>query len=389
MKSLRLTLTFAVASLLTGGCLFGDDPAPKKSPGTVVEQGGDPATPGNPVATTPGGTSPISSAPPDTTPPASDKPGAPAPTSTTAAPAPRAGGAEKNVIKGVVRDEQGDPVRGARIRITGYTGKPNGLSSADYIKDAVTDASGAYRLAVPAGLYGVRGEADVAYDGKNYKSLYLHPADGNCEKQMSDGGIVKDFVFRLTGLQKCLTNPDPKNAGNYSGASVLLSHQSPKSLPGDAKLTLTLTPTGALADGSSGKPLTFTRTAANLVNFAGPLEMTNILHDIPLGRYRLAGHATLPNGSRQDLRFGPWNTNGAAASPVADYAFSFPAKAMLPYGIGQAEIAIYDAGWSGSSPSPHATAPVNPATTAPTTATTARPTTPSTCYAEYVGPIPC
>ena len=290
------------------------------------------------------------------------------------------------MIKGVVRDEQGDPVRGARIRIVGYTGNPNGLSGADYIKDAVTDAQGAYRLSVPAGLYGVSGEADVAYDNKNYKSLYLHPADGNCEKQMSEGGIVKDFVFRLTGLQKCLTNPDPKNPGFYSGASVLLSHQSPKSLPGDARLTLTLTPTGPLADGSAGKPVTFTRTVAALVNFAGPLETTNTLHDIPLGRYRLTGHATLPNGSRQDLRFGPWNTNGAAESPVADYAVSFPAKAMLPYGIGQAEIAVYDAGWSASAPSPHTT---TPATVAPTTPTTARPTTPSTCYSEHVGPIPC
>lgn len=378
MKFLRLTLTLTVVSLLTSGCLFGDDnPSPKESPGRVVGEGGEPpAAPGTTVATTPAATSPTSTMPAATSPT----------TSTMSAPAPRATGAERNVIKGVVRDEQGDPVRGARIRIVGYTGNPNGLSGADYIKDAVTDAQGAYRLSVPAGLYGVSGEADVAYDNKNYKSLYLHPADGNCEKQMSEGGIVKDFVFRLTGLQKCLTNPDPKNPGFYSGASVLLSHQSPKSLPGDARLTLTLTPTGPLADGSAGKPVTFTRTVAALVNFAGPLETTNTLHDIPLGRYRLTGHATLPNGSRQDLRFGPWNTGGAAESPVADYAFSFPAKVMLPYGIGQAEIAVYDAGWSGSAPSPQ---PTTPATVAPTTPTTARPTTPSTCYSEYVGPIPC
>lgn len=385
MKSLHLTLTFTLASLLTSGCLFGDDPAPKESPGSVVDPGGEPpAAPGTTAATTPDATSPSSSMPAATSP--TDKPAATSPTSTVSAPAPRSPGAERNVIKGAVRDEQGDPVRGARIRIVGYTGNPNGLSGADYIKDAVTDAQGAYRLAVPAGLYGVSGEADVAYDNKTYKSLYLHPADGNCEKQMSEGGIVQDFVFRLTGLQKCLTNPDPKNEGSYSGASILLSHQSPKGLPGDARLTLTLTPTGPLADGSAGKPVTFTRTAAALVNFAGPLETTNILHDIPLGRYRLTGYATLPNGSRQDLRFGPWNTNGAAESPVADYAFSFPAKVMLPYGIGQAEIAVYDAGWSGSAPSPHTT---TPATAAPTTPTTARPTTPSTCYSEYVGPIPC
>lgn len=389
MKALRMTLPLVLASLLTSGCLFGGDeqPSPKEQPGHLVGPGGEPpAGPGPLPEPMVDGTAPAQPASPPADAGTQTSVPQAQPTPTTAKPAPTAAapGAEPNVIKGVVRDEQGDPVSNARIRIAGYTGNPNGLSAADFIRTVQTNAQGAYRISVPAGLYGISGEADLAFDGKTYKALYLHPADGNCKQQMSDAGIVKDFVLRLTGLQQCLTNPDPKNEGNYSGASIALVHESPKSLPGDTKLRLTLTPTGPLADGSAGKALTFTRTVAALGNLAGPLETTNKLHDIPLGRYRLTGFATLPDGSRQTLRFGPWETIGAAVSPVAEHAVSFPAKVMLPYGIGQGEVSVYDAGWSGSAPAPQPAPQPEPTTT-----TTARPTTPSTCYSQYVGPIPC
>jgi hypothetical protein len=372
---------------LATGCLFDGEEkaAPKEQTGQLAGPGGEPpADPGVPPAPPADADGNLPAVPGVT--PVSDPQPQPTPTTTKSpvAPAPSAAGAEPNVIKGVVRDEQGDPVPNARIRISGYTGNPNGLSAADFIRTVQTNGQGAYRISVPAGLYGISGEADLAFDGKTYKALYLHPADANCKQQMSQGGIVKDFVLRLSGFMQCLTNPDPNNAGNYSGASIALVHESPKSLPGDAKLTLTLTPNGPLADGRAGKPLTFTRTVAALGTSFGPLETTNVLHDIPLGRYRLTGTATLADGSRHAVRFGPWETIGATVSPVADYAVTFPAKAMLPYGIGQGEVSVYDAGWSGSAPAP------GPAPQPePTTTTTARPTTPSTCYSQYVGPIPC
>lgn len=387
MRSFRVTLPFVLASLLTGGCLFGGDEntLPKEQPGQLAGPGGEPpAVPEAPLESpaAPGGAEPAGDpAPAPQTSPAAANPPAPAGT-------PSAAGAEPNVIKGVVRDEQGDPVPGARIRIAGYTGNPNGLSAADFIKTVQTDARGAYRLSVPAGLYGLSGEADIAFDGKTYKALYLHPADGNCKQQMSGGGIVKDYVLRLTGLTRCITNSDPNNAGSYSGASIDLLHPSPKSLPGDAQVTLTLTPTGPLADGRTGKPLTLTRTVAAIGNFFGPLETTNTLHDIPLGRYRLTGSAALPDGSRQALRFGPREQIGQAVSPVAEYPVTFPANMMHPYGIGHTEVSIYDAGWSGSDPAPQPP-PTTPTTAQPTTPTTAQPTTPCTFYNPNVGSMPC
>jgi hypothetical protein len=379
-----------LVSLFTTGCLFGSDEKaqPKGESGQLAGPGGE--APAEQPQSPPSISDPATPAPAPAPAPGSDGTQAPATPTTAKSSSTPAAGAEANVIKGVVRDEQGDPVRGARIRISGYTGKPNGLSAADFIREVLTDGNGAYRLAVPAGLYGVSGEADVAFDGKTYKALYLHPADGNCQQQMSASGIVKDFVLRLKGFMQCLAGADSKNAGFYSGAAIALTHESPKSLPGDAKLTLTLTPTGPLADGSTGKVVTFTRTVASLANFFGPLETTNTLHDIPLGRYRLTGSATLADGSRQAVRFGPWEKIGEPVSPVADYVVSFPAKVSLPYGLGQGEVSVYDAGWSGSDPVPTPVTPVAPQPQ-PTTTTTAKPTTTCTTYSEYVGsiPVPC
>lgn len=363
MKSLRRVLPLLLVALLSGGCLFGDkdDPSPNASPTTLAtnsERRSSTSAPGEKTD--------------------SNDLGGAAPSSNS----------EGNVIKGVVRDEQGDPVSGARVRITGFTGKPNGLNAADFIKTAVTDGKGAYRLEVPRGLYGVTGEADVQFDAKSYKALYLHPADGNCEKQMSDGGIVKDFVLRLTGFMKCATNPDPNNAGFYSGAAIALVPQT-SSLPADAQLTFTLTPLGALADGSGGKTVTFTRTFGALKNFFGAIETTNTLHDIPLGRYRLTGFATV-GGQRQTLLFAPSNT-GKAETPTETHSVVFPARELFPHGIGQAEIGVYTS--DGSAPAPAQPAAPTTAAPAPTTAapapTTAPPRTTSTCFSEHFGPIPC
>ena len=344
MTSIRRVLLLVLVALLSGGCLPGGD----------------------------------------------DKPSPNAAPTTDAKSVKRSSNAEPNVIKGIVRDEQGDPVRGARIRIAGFTGKPNGLNAADTIKDAVTDARGRYRLAVPRGLYGISGEADVRFDDKDYKALYLHPVDGNCEKQMSDSGIIKDFVLRLTGFMQCATSPDPQNAGFYSGAAIALVPQT-SSVPSDAQVTLTLTPLGQLADGSDGKTLTFTRSFGALSNFFGAIEATNTLHDIPLGRYRLTGFATLAGGQRQTLLFAPSDT-GAAVSPTAAHSVVFPARELLPLGIGQAEIGVHVSG--GAAPAP-TTQPASPTTAAPAPAPTAAPTTTTaprtttTCYSEHVGPIPC
>lgn len=358
MHHLRLAGTVALTGLLSAGCLFGgagDEPA---APTTTSRPDTPPDTSSDPTVT------------PASTPGSDPTPGSvpsSAPTTAKVA-APAAGGTEPNVIKGVIRDEQGDPVAGAVVRIVGYTGNPTGLVGADHDEEATTDGNGAYRLQPPSGLYDIHATATVPYDGKTFKEFYLHPADGNCEAQMSAPGIVKDFVLRLTGQIRCIDGPDPTNAGLYSGGPIDLFYQSPRSLPADTQLTFTLTPTAALADGSPGTALTFTRTVAHLANGSGPLETTGTLHDIPLGRYQLTGFATLPGGARQELRFGPWD--GTTATPAASYAVSFRANQLYPYGIQRLGVSLYDAGSGGAAPAPDPAPNPTPAPDPTTTTTT-------------------
>jgi hypothetical protein len=246
-----------------------------------------------------------------------------------------AGGPERGVIKGVVTDEQGDPVVGAAIRLTGYTADFNGND-----EDLLTDASGLYRVEVPDGLYEVFGTATVTFEGAPYV-LDLRPVDEDCEAQESSAGIVKDLVLELSGLDTCFDYVDPENPGSYNGGSVNLLYARPRSLPADTQLEFTLEPVGPLADGSTGPSLTFQRTALALETTFGPLEETNYLEDIPLARYRISGTATLPDGTTQALRF--------AADPGSEPAdaaeFGFVPYAMLPYGIRARDITVVDADW--------------------------------------------
>lgn len=254
---------------------------------------------------------------------------------TPAAPSTGSGSAEPGVIKGRAVDQQGDPVAGAQIRLTGYTGAFTGTD-----ENLVTDASGAYRIEVPNGSYEVFATATVEFEGEPYV-MNLRPADGDCEPRESAAGIVKDMVLTLSGLQMCFDYVDPDIEDSYYGGPVSLLYGRPRSLPADATLSFSLEPVGMLADGSAGERLQYERTALAMETTFGPLEDQGILHDIPLGRYRISGTATLPDGSSQPLRFAV--ESGAAPSESAE--FGFDPYLMLPYGIRTTNITVVDADW--------------------------------------------
>lgn len=245
-----------------------------------------------------------------------------------------AGPAEPGVIKGQVTDAQGDPIAGAQMRLTGYTGSFNGSD-----EDLVTNASGVYRAEVTDGLWEVFGEAAISFEGESWV-FDLRPADGDCDAQLSSDGIVKDFVLEISGLDICYDSVDPENEASYNGATVVLDYQAPRSLPADAELEFTLEPSGLLADGSDGRVITFTRTAAALESSFGSLDDTAYLYDIPLGHYFMSGTATLPDGTTQQLRFAP--EGGGTPAETVDVGFE-PVQ-MFPYGIRRRTIVMVDAG---------------------------------------------
>lgn len=249
--------------------------------------------------------------------------------------APESGPAEPGVIKGRVTDQQGDPVDGAQLRLTGHTVDFNGSD-----EDLVTDESGTYRVEVQDGLWEVFGTASLTFEGAEYV-MNLRPADGDCEPQLSAPGIVKDFVLPLSGLAMCFDYVDPDNAGSYSGGSVYLLYGQPRALPGDTQMEFTLEPVGALADGSTGTSITFERAATAMETTFGPLDETSVLHDLPLARYRISGTATLPDGSRQVLRFAA----EPGASPAESAEFGFEPYLMAPYGIRSRNVTVVDESW--------------------------------------------
>lgn len=245
--------------------------------------------------------------------------------------------AEANVVKGRVTDMLGDPVPNATITISGYTG-----TGTNVVEEAITDAQGHYRKTVPSGLYDVDAQVELSFNGETY-SLYLHPAEGSCgEEAFSADGIVRNFLFKVSGFKECPAGLDPSNYHSYSGGTVAVNYAHPQTLPDEAVATFTLTPQGPLADGSQGEVLSVTRTVQALKSFSGQPGTSLYLFDIPLGTYQITGTVTLPGGTIEPLQFGHYVNGGQASS----FVFSFEAYAMWPYGIRLANISMYDANWT-------------------------------------------
>lgn len=287
-----------------------------------------------------------------------------------------------NVVEGTVTLADGRPLAGATIRVAGATGAARGTT-----RTATTDGNGRYRVSVPLGHYNVDGFADITYDGQTYKELWLDRTSGGCERVMSDKGIVRNFVLRLSGPKRCINGPNPNDPNSYNGAYITAMSSA---FPSDAVITFTLRPVGPLADGSRGQVLTMRRTGAALQKGGGPIDETSFLYDIPLGRYRVSAEARYADGSRRGIRLELLDGTGASGSDI-EVAF---AAANLGGGIRAVGIGLTPGGASrGTDPTP--TRPAEPAAKEPVRASTTRPGAelPLGRYAcsyrsEYAGDIP-
>jgi hypothetical protein len=224
-------------------------------------------------------------------------------------PAGPSSAAEPNVIKGRAVTEAGSPVAGANVRIVGYTG---GSNLGQEIETVTTGADGTYRYEVPSGLYEVHAEGPLTFDGQTFL-FDLAPVDGSCDQQLSDQGIVKDYLLRLAGLMTCQdggVNPD--NYLFYHGATVQLSNRLASAAPGDV-IEYRLEPIGPMADGRPGSVLAIQRSVAALSAYTGPIDDTAYLYDIPLARYAVSASLVAANGTRTPLLV---STDGAPASSV-------------------------------------------------------------------------
>lgn len=226
-----------------------------------------------------------------------------------------------NVVSGRVTTEDGRPIAGARVRITGYVG---GSQLGQDLVTLETGSDGAYAFEVEPGLYSVRAETTVAFDGQTYL-FDLDPVDRTCDQAMSNGGIVEDWVLHLQGMWACAGQPNPDNHAEYHGAAVQLFNRTEAARPADTVVRFLFEPLTPLADGRPGAPITMDRTIQAFQTSYGPIDDTWVLYDIPLARYRVTAAAITSGGSAEPLLL----STEAAPTPAEAVEIAFAARKVV------------------------------------------------------------
>lgn len=175
-------------------------------------------------------------------------------------PPPNASG----IVSGRVTDTRGQPIAGATIVINNVVW---------FNKNIVltSGADGHYEYQMPASdSWYVRGTTDVTYNGRTYR-VPLKP-DYAGSFAGTDGHTVN--------LQWVMTGEVPADFGGsgfYGGSVEVDAGWDMSDLAG---VTLTLTPVGALLDGSAGNTLTRAIDLNTGSSFA--------IRDVPMGRYKIS-----------------------------------------------------------------------------------------------------
>jgi hypothetical protein len=189
--------------------------------------------------------------------------------------------AQRGIVSGKVTDAQGNPLEGVKIIIDhGLFFNTNLVTS--------TGADGRYRIRVPNGAWFAFAQISKTYNGNNY-TFYLKPDNSD---SFGGEGAVRNFVWVLTGKR------GKPMADGFIGGTVTFD-ENPRSRPvaDTDDIEFTLTPVGALIDGSTGKVLKL-RGQNN----------DRRLRDIPVGRYDIT--ATYQGDA---LRLRKWGIQGRSS----------------------------------------------------------------------------
>lgn len=172
---------------------------------------------------------------------------------------------EKGTVKGRITDSKGSPVANAKAVIE------NTVYYDTYVY-AVSDANGYYKTNIPKGSWKASVQIQRNYLGQSY-TFDLHP--DNAAPFAGTDGAVRNFTWKLSGA---------KPGGGFYGSYVAVYPE-----PGSAFLmedvALTLTPDGALADGSNGQVIT-----KELTDIGGGEDGVS---DVPVGKYTITARNKL------------------------------------------------------------------------------------------------
>jgi hypothetical protein len=160
----------------------------------------------------------------------------------------------------------------AQMAVAGANGNPH-----ESVVSRITGTGGKYEVALPAGAYRAWGWTTVEYQGRTYNfelDAMNAPAKFDYDAlglEKLRGGLVRDLVVNMAGRKKDADESYEKGyLTAFNGGTLLFdstqteyqiggSAQEPKSLlgsyPRESKIEITLTPQGALVDGSAGTTL--------------------------------------------------------------------------------------------------------------------------------------
>jgi len=199
-------------------------------------------------------------------------------------------------------------------------------------------ADGTFSLKLPRGMfYPPYGTITFPFEGKNYVAD-LDPVNPGEGTRNSAGGIVQNFVWRITGPKPRALNPDINNATHWFGITVPLLFQPYRSdnqqvmrpLPDGSSIVWTLRPTSKLIDGSEAKLLSIKRRWSEMAS-----PSMDALNDLPPTNYEVSGVATLPDGSTKllllqdmdDRKYKP--TSRLVLAPYANGGTVYTLPAMI------------------------------------------------------------
>jgi hypothetical protein len=239
-------------------------------------------------------------------------------------------------VTGTALDRLGKPIAGARIRFWRITDQ-----GAFIHQEARTDATGRYSLAL-SGSPNWKCDNALARREWNGTVYYLPLRPEGGDGGLFDGedidvsrGRVLNFHLPVSG--RIHAENDPKSDISYYGGSVRLDYgiantsehpvdrltRDSRELPPGTKIDLTLSPVGPLMDGTRGQARRVTATVGPRRDYVGRDYLQ--VNDLPLGRYRIDGSLTLPDGSTVPatmiVKYA--FASGDAGAPTADTPLMF------------------------------------------------------------------
>lgn len=182
---------------------------------------------------------------------------------------------EKGYATGRIADGKGNPLAGVEVTVE------NTLIGNHTSAGAVTDNQGNYKIKLSnIGSFHASAYLKKSANGVNYL-LPLHP---NNNAPFGNEGAVRHFQWKLSG-------PKPGAMEGFYGATMEISNE-PGYYIDEEKIEFTLTPVGALIDGSQGATLKLKPGMPQTPTYG-------MVVNIPLGKYSVS--AVYKNGGATPL----------------------------------------------------------------------------------------